>query len=448
MRSLSGTLLAAQKAMGDALYKITLTKSGEDTQTYGCDTTNRIVGSGIRHWEGDWLQTAEVTIDDRDGNVTSINLVGYQGVISYGYATGSDEYSATAPLKVITQRLDFRPDGICVLSLEGKGNQMTKDKASSIIKNGIAASIPTPNLLILDYTYPFEETDVGKKVYNVTADTWARVTAKEADNALSLDSDIFQSGSQSFEIHSSIAYEPASDNSDTVKTIINAIAGATMECFSHCEAITVSWDVEDWLINSLALADSFKVYRGQTRFEKIRELLSYTACDSRFEADGKLHLFMTFARAWQANFNYYENEVVRPTVPYGAEHGDFIYRCTTEGVSGATEPTWTTLPSDTISDGSVVWTLEYDYIYDTDSDDHNVYQKSTQRRLVSPNKITVLSHPSQETSYIGVSTEPISYADQPQEDFVYLRLTSNTEAEDIAKAKIDRLKRDSATGQG
>lgn len=431
--------------MGDALHKIVLTKSGETTQTYDNDaSTNRIID--LKHWEGDWFQTAEVIIDDREGNVSSINLVGYQGVISYGYRTGAgDEYAGMAPLKVIVQRLDYLPDQVCVLSLSGKGNQMAEDKASGVQKKGTATSTLADHLV--DSAATFVLSDVGHTIHNTTDDTAAKITGFNSATDVTLSADIMVSG-EAYSVVYNMGYDPPATNTDTVKTLIAAICGATMPCFSHCDVVTVVWDVEDDLVDTFKPADTFKVYTGQNRKEKVQELLSHTGLDSRFEVDGYLHILETFARAWQKDFNYYTDEIVRSTVFPGAGHGDYIYKCTTSGVSGSTEPTWTTLPGDTIGDGSVVWTLEYDYTYAIESDDHNIYQKSTRIRIVSPNKIIVMSHPDQEGTYIGVATEPISYAELPKEETIYLRLTSNTEAEDIAKAKIDRLRRDSSEGHG
>ena len=496
MQTLSATLLAAQKAMGDILYKLVLTKAGEDTITYGCDTTNRILD--MKHWDDDWLQTVEVVIDDREGNVTSINLIGYQGVVSYGYHTTSDEYIGQAPLKVKAQDLRYIDgDEVCVLSLTGKGNQMEEDKASAINKKGTATSTSAKHLV--DTAATFESGDLGKKVYNSTDNTWARVSAyvsgtdlvieavasqwvavtayivgdkrkptvengsvyicstagtsggsepswSTTDGATTSDGTVTWTcynliiSGESYELH---ATEHLANSSDTMKTHINAIAGATMPCFSHCEVITVSWDVEDWLIDTYIPSDGFKVTPGQSRLEKIKEALAPTACDGRIESDGYLHIFMTYARAWQANFNYYVGEIVKPITG-----GDFIYTCTTTGVSGSVEPTWTLGADDTITDNSVVWTLQYDYQYGRESDDHNIYQKSTIRRIVSPNKVIVHSYPDMEESYWGSATEPDSYALLPKTVTQQMRLTSDTQAENIAKAMIDRLARNNATGQG
>jgi hypothetical protein len=45
--------------------------------------------------------------------------------------------------------------------------------------------------------------------------------------------------------------------------------------------------------------------------------------------------------------------VIKPTA--GNETG-YIYECTTAGTGGATEPTWPTIPGNTVTDGTTVWT--------------------------------------------------------------------------------------------
>ena len=39
------------------------------------------------------------------------------------------------------------------------------------------------------------------------------------------------------------AYQPDSDDTKSVKTLVDAIAGATLDCFDHCTAYDVVWEV-------------------------------------------------------------------------------------------------------------------------------------------------------------------------------------------------------------
>lgn len=64
----------------------------------------------------------------------------------------------------------------------------------------------------------------------------------------------------------------------------------------------------------------------------------------------------SIAAPWQANHAYALNEWVKPTTA-----NNYIYKCTTAGVSGSAEPTWGTAPGGTTNDNTVVWTCYRDY---------------------------------------------------------------------------------------
>lgn len=436
MIALTSTLSAAQKAGGQTLYKVTFTKTGETTRVYGSDTTNRIpTGFPLKHYRDDWLQTAELTVENRDGNLTALDLIGYQALIEYGYQTSAgDEYQGSDVLKCISQGfVSGYGEQLVIFGLAGRGNQMAEDRASS-------------------------------------------------------------------------AYEPDSANKDTVKTIVTAIVTATMPPFNHCEVLTLTWELtayqEDELANVFKPADFLRVHKDQSRLEVLKDVLSNTGLDGRFEGDGALHIFQTFARPWTAATGIDLNEIAKPSVPsdwaantaysvndrrkpttqngyyyvcstagtsggtepsWARKDGDtvsddgviwtcrdtnYVYTCTTTGTTGGTEPVWTYAKNDTMSDSGVVWTLQYDYDYDDVASGHNFWRKGVTRRLVIPNKITVRSVPGAKTIYSGNATDARSNALLPIEEVTYRTLVSNAEAADIALAKIDRAARDAETGSG
>lgn len=298
-------------------------------------------------------------------------------------------------------------------------------------------------------------------------------------------------------------YFPDKGDTRTVKDFIDAIAAATLTPYDHCVAVTVDWDVEDWLIDTVTPANAFKIYDGQTRKDKLIELIGYTGCDARIDSDNHISIFMTFARAWQQDFAYVANEIVKPTLPddwaantaytvgqrvkptsqngywyicttAGTSHAtteptwptkdgetvadgtggwtcrdsNYIFTCTTAGTSDSTEPIWTYTADGTIADNTVVWTVKYDYAYARTKGDHNYWGKNNRVRIVTPNKITVRTLPDADTAYSGSATESVSYAKLPKEDFIYAKLNSDAEAANIAAAKIDRLCRDANTGGG
>ncbi len=326
MRVLSATLTSNQKAMGAVLLKIVLTKSGESTLTYDIgSTTNRIIA--LSHMEQEYNQTAQVLVDDRDNNLTALDIWGYQGIISYGYndITQGDEFSAAAPLYVIGQKTDtiFRPGGdlLTSLSLAGVFNLMGED-------------------------------------------------------------------------HASVAYTPDRLNTDTVKTILTAIATSTLAAFSHCKSWTITYDSEDSLIDSYIPADAFSVAFNESRLSAFKRLISFTKSKARIEDDGEIHVF-------------------DPTV------------------SGVT----------------------YDYEYNDTiaASNHNFFNKSVRKRVVIPGKVVVSSHPAHDDSYTG-SAQDDDYTNNPTELQIpthkYLRLTSNAEAASIATAILQGFQLASEKGHG
>ncbi len=442
MITLSATLTAAQKAMGDILYAVLLTKAGSTTYAYGFGspsgtaTTNRILD--LRHIRYDpWIETAIVVIENRD-NAVPATLIGYTATVGYGYHTSAGDEFSGRPLKVISQQFSSSPGELtCTLILAGLGNQLAQDKASMINKTGAATSTSSGNLV--DTNQTFETGDVGKTVHNTTDDTYAKITAFTSATQVALDTNIMASG-EDYDVFAPM-YEPLSTL--TYKDLIVALAGATMPCFNHCAAVTVDWDVEDWIIDDYEPSTGFRVYEGEDRLGKLKELLSYTGCDGRIGADDHIHIFMTYPRAWQADFNYYEGEIVKPTTG-----GEIFFTCTKTGVSDGTEPTWPTAVDGTVNDNSTTWKLKYDYTYDLTDAGHNFFDKSTRTRIITPSKITVHTDPYAATQYSGSATDAASYTLLPKEEFKVMPIGSDAEGQALAEAMIDRLRRESSTGYG
>lgn len=372
MRSLSATLTSNQKAGGDALLKAVFTKSGETTRTYDISsTTNRILR--LTHPEQEFSQVAQVLVDNREGNLTGLNLEGYQGVLSYGFndPTQGDEFSATAPLEVISQKQDTLL------------NQGVSDLVTSF---GLAG------------------------VFNFMG-----------------------------EDHALVAYTPDSTNTDTVKTILTAIANATLTGFTHTKSYTIIFDSEDSLIDSLQPKDYFSVNFEETRLSAFRKALAWTGCKARIESDGAIHISVPtiLGTTWAASTAYVVNNYVQPTTP----NNNFAYRCTTAGTSGSSEPTFPTTAGGTVSDGTVVWTaVDFDYEYN-DADvaaNHNFFEKSIRTRLVIPTKFIVSSPPTHALAFIGSATDSASETalgrslPRPK----HLRVTSNAQCVLIATALL------------
>jgi len=193
-----------------------------------------------------------------------------------------------------------------------------------------------------------------------------------------------------------VSYSPLSDDPDECWTIVAAIAGATMSCYSHCTPIVTQFDSYDTLITSFKPKDSFRIRVGQSRLSAIRELLGWTKCVMRFESDGKLH-------------------ISSPTV------------------TGST------------------YDYEYNDTIPVASTYHTFFSKIYRRRLVLPNRYIVKNADDTEdvdVYYTGEATSAASYALLPKTEPVILRLASDAEAVLIATALIQRAELDQERGSG
>ncbi len=308
--------------MGDAKCKLVLTFS-TTTKTYDIDTTtNRILE--LSHKEQEWSQTAQVTVDNRDGNLTALTLEGYKGVISYGYGAN---YSAAAPLTVIGQ----------------KGDSLQGERVTTFSLAGLF-------------------------------DLWGEQEATQA-------------------------YSPDEINTDTGKTILDAIASHSMTCFGSYPVHTITYDTgyDDSIINAFTPKDAFSVAKGESRLSAFKKALAYTKCKSRVENDAgtaTIHIF-------------------QPTI------------------TGET----------------------YDYEYNDAAavTNHNFYDKSVRTRLVLPNKVTVRNHPDHDDSYTGSATDAASYAalgNQYYTKTIYLRTTGNAQCVLIATGVLLKYQLAAEKGHG
>ena len=391
MRDLPATLLAVQESRGKVLRKkplckVVLTNNG-NTYTYGNDTDNRILD--LKETGDTDRQNVEVLIQNSDNTLTDLDLKGYKAVVSLGYNTSDgDKFSKPAPLKVLSQQLYSSWGG----------------------KRGTGVLVCSLSLVGLS-------------------------------NELAEDK-------------ASEAYTPDRLDTNTIKDIINAIAKttgiATMDCYNHCTAYTPVFDSEDTLIDTFIPADSFRINLNETRWAKMKELLSWTKCVMRVENDGsdnaEIHIFVpkltSTAATWVKDTEYSLNDMIIPVTP-----NNYYYICTTAGTSNSSEPTWTTDIGDTISDNDVVWTVAYDYEYSLASGYHTFFSKSYRKRIVIPGYIEVMSHPDY-GDYSGVAEDTDSTDLMDKRDFRYLRVTSNAQAAAIAAAILQHKQVEAEKGSG
>lgn len=271
-------------------------------------------------------QNAEVLLNNSDGALTALDLTGYQGVVSCGFLT----------------------------------------------KEGEEYSARAPLWVIPEQLF---------STWRGEHPLFSRLSLAGIFNLMAED-------------RASADYVPDSDDSKTVKTLIREICGDTgvtmLACFNHCASYDVVFDSEDSLIDVFEPKDSFSVRVNERRESKLDELLSWTQCVKRAEADGKIHIFVP------------EDETL-------------------------------------------------DYEYSLARGDHAFFDKTLRKRVVIPGKITVSSHSTHEEEYSG-SAQVDGYDDLPDAlkitDTRYLRLASDDQGEAIATALLAHAQWDAETGHG
>lgn len=195
------------------------------------------------------------------------------------------------------------------------------------------------------------------------------------------------------------AYTPDRINTDTVRTILDAIAGATLTCFNTSPAHTITYDsgYDDSIINAFTPKDAFSIAKGESRLSAFRKVLNYTKCKTRVRNDSgtaTIHIF-------------------QPTITgtsYDYEFNDAIAAA-----------------------------------------NHNFFDKSVRTRLVLPNRVVVMNHPDDEDSYIGGATDAASYAALGNQYYIqveYVRADSHAQCALIAQAILQRHQLAAEKGHG
>ena len=236
----------------------------------------------------------------------------------------------------------------------------------------------------------------------------------------------------------------------TVKELFDEVAtdltgaGAV---YDHCTSYNVEWDSEDDLVDSFVPGAAFRISKGESRLKVLIKLLNYTKCVMRFEADGKIHVFVPIVSGpdWAASTAYTANDYVQPTTP----NNNFTYQCTSAGTSDSSEPTWPTTAGGTVVDNGATWTAvapQYEYTHSTGG--HKFLAKTYTRRTVFPAKIQVDSRSGESPAYTGSYTDPNTSSNLVKTEFITATLASNAQAAKIAEARVQHLQLDAERGSG
>ena len=191
----------------------------------------------------------------------------------------------------------------------------------------------------------------------------------------------------------SAIYAPDSTDTDTVQTILTAIAEATLSCYSNYHAFTITFDGNDTLIDSFQPKDGFSIYLNESRLSAMKRLLRYTNSVMKVLTNGTISVF----------------------VP------------TTSSTS-------------------------YDYEYELGAGNHAFFSMSNRKRLVIPYYVQVDSHPSHGDDYTGYAedtdTATLVALDDTlaQREYIQLRLEDNTQAGNIATARLAHYQLDAEKG--
>lgn len=468
MKDISQSLLRAQRARTilakHLLIRCVLTY-GETEYTY---TKTRI--KQLSHTRQMFSHKSEVLLDDTDKTLHGLDLEGYKAVLSYGLITrAGEEWEATAPLWVVGQQRDSYRDRLeCSLSLEGIFNRMAKHKATASYtpESGDTRTVKDWLKEIIELTETDTETEVEQATTDSDMPLYSGVRVKAGQRLTISDKRITKlafklkkvgdpSGTITFEIRlvedgedggrlnhkiwgdafnlgttyewCEVTFDTPIEISDEVRLLCNFTGGdasnyvdmaynassvkadeyltwlyddwtaeATYDAvyrysysatpitvYDEYPAYGLVFDSEDDLIDSFIPADSFRIGLNETRLSKVRWLMGHTDCIILPKSDGLLH-------------------IIDPTTSGTTYDNEF----------------------------SLVQGRDY----------HNFFNKRFRRRIVSPNYITFMNHPSHTDSYTGYAKDASAdLTDMKEIETYYVRATSNAQCTNLATAYLSKL---------
>ena len=350
MRTLSSTLLSAQRDMGAQLVKILATKAG--SQSYGFtnefiteDAVQNKAISGVFDG-GEWSNTLRVILENADAALSAIDFRGYKFVPWLGYettiVTDATRVAWAATTVYVVDDVVFPASGdytgnsyICTVAGTSGGSQPAFNNVW-----GVAVSDGA--------TLEWELYGGSADEYSKLQPYWVMATdGQTVPGSPYYSLELMGTLNIMGQDKASAEFTQLVASTDTVKTLLSAVVGATMPCFSHTTAYTITYDSEDSLIDAFIPKDYFMVSKSESRLSVIQRLLSFSKCMIRVESDEAIHVY-------------------NPTVSGG--------------------------------------TYDYEYRFDVFGY-HDFFNKSTRQRMVNPNSVTFKSHPDSGDSYTGTATD-------------------------------------------
>ena len=131
--------------------------------------------------------------------------------------------------------------------------------------------------------------------------------------------------------------------------LIGAVNGAESAFILDTSTVKIDSDGGDTFATAFARqAISLDVNGYVTGYEQINDG-TYGSFNILADQFG----IVTPSFVWQASTAYAVDDMIRPTSPTSPSR---VFKCTTAGTSGGTEPTWNTTVDGTTNDGTAVWT--------------------------------------------------------------------------------------------
>ncbi|KKK78590.1 hypothetical protein LCGC14_2842040, partial [marine sediment metagenome] len=108
--------------------------------------------------------------------------------------------------------------------------------------------------------------------------------------------------------HASEEFRPDNDDATTIKGYLQALAGATMQGFTHTQSFTITFDAtEESLLTSITPGDSFRVGFRETRLSVLKKLLDYVKSVARVEDDEQIHILNPTVSGSSFAYEYFLN---------------------------------------------------------------------------------------------------------------------------------------------
>ena len=387
MRTSDAAMITAQKAAHAVpRVSIALTKSGASDATYkaGYGTATENRIIEIAHVEEEFSQRASVVLHNRD-KVLTTDLSGYKAFLTWGMVDASGADNVTGA----------KCAPLWVVDKQDHSSQ--GELLSTLTLWGI------PDLLAFNFAQDY--------------------------------------------------YWQDSSSDWKVKRLIQAVVGGILPpAFDGwAQAYSTTFDSEDQLMDSFVPAELFEVNLRDNALSKLRELLGWTKSVTRGENDTNMHFLVPIHShdTWEADTKYELNDYVQPTTP----NNNFTYKATAvagDQKSGASEPTFPTTAGNTVVDDQVTWTaVAPEYEYSLASGEHTFFSKVNKKRVVMPNYVTIRTDPNADgTQYIGVA-EDTDFSNLLHKRYMdYAVITSQEQADYLAKAVLQNFKRFSSPGGG